>query len=353
METPRLEINISKIYSNTKFIVNLFKIRGIDIMGITKVVLGNPQIAKTMVKAGVKFIGDSRIENIKKMREAGVETRFVLIRTPLLSRAEQVVAYADISFNSELRIIQELSKFSNRQNKIHQIILMVELGDLREGILPEDLEGTVYKVLHIPGIQLIGIGTNLGCYGGVVPEKEKMDELSNIVRSIEERFDLNLDVVSGGNSYNLDWYKENKEIGTINNLRIGELIFLGWNTLTYRPVEGLYNDAFALVSEVIESKIKESLPCGKINHDAFGSMPEFEDRGKMNRVLLAIGRQDVLVSGLITLEDIDILGSSSDHIILDAKTNHFKVGDEVRFRLNYGALLGAMTSPYVEKIICN
>lgn len=61
------------------------------------------------------------------------------------------------------------------------------------------------------------------------------------------------------------------------------------------------------------------------------------------------GSQDVLVAGMSPKIDVEILGSSSDHTLLDLKQTHLKVGDEVRFSLSYGALLSAMTSPYVAK----
>ena len=113
---------------------------------------------------------------------------------------------------------------------------------------------------------------------------------------------------------------------------------------------GLYVDAMTLVSEVIESKIKPSVPYGEICQDAFGNVPEFKDQGQIRRAILGVGLQDVLVSGLTPRSDVEILGASSDHIIVNAKNINLNVGDEIEFDLNYGALLSAMTSPYVNKI---
>ncbi len=80
---------------------------------------------------------------------------------------------------------------------------------------------------------------------------------------------------------------------------------------------------------------------------------DIQDRGQIRRAILGVGLQDVLVSGLTPRLDIDILGASSDHIIVDAKQIGLKVGDEVEFDLNYGALLSVMTSPYVIKKYVN
>ncbi len=231
----------------------------------------------------------------------------------------------------------------------HKIILMVELGDLREGLLPGDLEKTVERVLGQIGIVLVGIGTNLACFGGIKPDEENLGRLSSLAGDIEERFGITLQYVSGGNSANDDWFMSTNTWGRSTILRLGESIFLGRETLHRKPIPELFTDAFRLFAEVIESKVKPSKPYGEICQDAFGNVPEFSDRGPMRRVILGIGLQDVLVAGLTPCMDVDILGASSDHILIDAKESDLKVGDEVEFNLNYGALLSSMTSPYVAR----
>ena len=173
--------------------------------------------------------------------------------------------------------------------------------------------------------------------------------MSSITRDVEERFGLTLEFVSGGNSANYSWFISTENIGRINNLRLGESIYLGCETLYRKPIPGLFTDAFTLITEVIESKIKPSVPYEEVCQDAFGNVTEFQDRGQIRRAILGVGLQDVLVSGLTPRSDIDILGTSSDHIIVNAKQIDLKVGNEVEFDLNYGALLSVMTSPYVIK----
>jgi predicted amino acid racemase len=226
---------------------------------------------------------------------------------------------------------------------------MVELGDLREGLMPADLDNTIEKVIGLDGIDLLGIGTNLACFGGIKPDNEKMESLSSIAGDVEEKYGLILKFVSGGNSANYNWFVSTDNVGRINNVRLGESIYLGCETLQRKPIPGLFSDAFTLVAEVIESQLKPSLPYGQISQDAFGNVPEFQDVGQIKRAILGVGLQDVLVSGLTPRTEIDILGASSDHIIVNAKQIDLKVGDEVEFDLNYGALLSAMTSPYVTK----
>ncbi len=353
MTTPRLEVNLGKIVHNAKTLKELYGSKGIGVIGVTKVVCGDTNIAEALVESGISVLADSRIANIRRMRNAGVQAQFVLLRTPLLSQAESVVKYADISLNSELSVVKRLSKFAVNNNATHKIILMVELGDLREGLMPSDLEDTVKGVVGLEGIELVGIGTNLACLGGIKPDEEKMGYLSSLAGDIEEKFGMTLEFVSGGNSANYNWFMSTKDVGRINNLRIGESIYLGCETLYRKPLPQLFTDAFTLVTEVIESKIKPSLPYGEFCQDAFGNVPGVQDRGQIRRAILGVGLQDVLVSGLTPRSDIGILGASSDHIIVNAKQTDLKVGNEVKFNLNYGALLSAMTSPYVIKKYVN
>ena len=350
MSTPRLDINLEKIAHNAKELKKLYGSKGIDIVGVTKAVCGNPEVASVLVKSGITILADSRISNIKRMRCAGIEAQFLLLRTPLLSEVEAVVKFAHMSLNSELLVIQELSACAIKYNTVHEIILMVELGDLREGLMPVDLQAIVQGVIKLKGLKLKGIGTNLACFGGIQPDEKKMQYLSVIARDIEQKNNLKLDIVSGGNSANYNWFRSTKNVGRINNLRLGESILLGCEPLCRKPIPGLFSDAFTLTAEVIESKVKPSVPYGKISQNAFGKIQSFPNMGQMKRAILGIGLQDVLVTGLSPRMDISILGASSDHMIVNSKLINLTIGNQLAFDLNYAALLSAMTSPYVIKM---
>jgi len=317
-------------------------------MGVSKAVLGEPAIIEAMIQGGVRIIADSRIETIQKMKSAGISAQFVLLRTAL-SQAEAVIKTVDISLNTEIETLQHLSYYAKAYNKTHQVIIMVELGDLREGVLPCDLVQFVRQTLTLSHIKIVGIGCNLACYGGVKPDRKNMRALSELVTLLEAEFQLSLEIISGGNSANYEWYKSAPALGRVNNLRLGESILLGCESVNRKAIPGLHTQAFQLIAEVIESKQKPSLPFGEIGYDAFGNVPRFQDRGIRQRAIVALGRQDVLVSGLQANDRLEIIGSSSDHIILDSKNHNLQVGDEVTFNLDYGSLLAAMTSPFIRK----
>lgn len=351
MSTPRLNINLDKIYHNSHNLVERLAARGISVTGITKATLGSVEIANTLHRAGVSSLGDSRIENIETMRSAGVPATMTLIRSPMLSQVERVVANADISFNTEVAVIKKLSHAAHKADRMHGIVLMVELGDLREGIMPDELMGVVRKILQMPNITFKGIGTNLACCNGVSPDARNMGELTALIGSIETVFGVKIEIVSGGNSANLEWALSDAETGRVNELRLGESILLGCETLHRQPIEGLHTDAITLTAEVIESNIKPSQPWGIIAETAYGDKPVIEDRGHTSQIIMALGQQDTDPYGLQIPDGLKLLGASSDHLILSSSKNRPSVGTEITFKVNYSALVRAMTSPFVEKII--
>ncbi len=298
----------------------------------------------------IHSIGDSHLQNIKKMKKAGINHPFMLLRAPMKSQIEDTIRFVDISLNSEISILQRLNKSAKQQNKIHKVVLMVELGDKREGILPDDLDKVTRNVIKLTNIDLIGIGTNLGCLNGVIPDNEKMSELAHIADKISENHQIPLKIISGGNSSNYQWLNHINKSNIINHLRIGEAILLGIDPISTSPIPGLENDTFKLQVEVIESKRKNSQPIGSLGNNTFGDKPQLFTSKPINRAILAIGIQDVDPKGCVPVnDDIKIYGATSDHMIVTNKHRLFKVGNIVEFRLRYKALLRLMISPYVNK----
>lgn len=348
MTAPRLEVRLDRIRQNAEFLVQRLAPLGISVTGVTKATLGSPEVAHELISAGVVAIGESRIESIEALRKAGLTGPMTLIRSPMLSQVDRVVRSADTSLNTEVAVVEALSRAAARHGVVHGVLLMVELGDLREGILAVDLEQAVRCTLSLPNVVLRGIGTNLACQSGVRPDQRKMCELSTLADSVEAELGVTLAVVSGGNSANLDWALGVPEVGRINDLRLGEAILLGCEPLRRRPIEGLRTDAFTLVGEVIEVKDKPMRSWGVIDQTAFGTAEPPAEDGEGSRVIVAIGRQDADPDGLVAPLGWEILGASSDHLVLRTETPT-PVGSEVRFGLGYGALLRAMTSPFVAR----
>jgi predicted amino acid racemase len=352
MASPCLTIDLDKIEHNARSIVGLCHGHGIEVAGVTKVSCGHPGVARAMLRGGVSAIADSRLENIHRLRTAGIDRAGMLLRLPALSAVDEVVETVAISLNSELAVLAGLSAAACSSGRVHDVLLMVELGDLREGIPPHDLLPFAGEALKLPGIRLRGLGGNLACFAGVVPTEASMQQLAGLADAVEQAFGITLDRVSGINSSGLELLGAGSMPARINHARIGEAILLGRETAQRRPWPGTWQDAFVLHAEVLELKRKASVPHGERSEDAFGRRPLFEDRGEILRALLNVGREDVDINGIAPLDArLTILGASSGYLVVDATpaTGGIRVGDMLAFTLNYSALLRAMTSEYVKK----
>ncbi|MCX6395606.1 MAG: alanine/ornithine racemase family PLP-dependent enzyme [Propionibacteriales bacterium] len=353
MTAPRIEIDLDKVEQNTRTLVDRLAPRGIDVTGVTKAVLGSPGVGAAMLRGGARGLGDSRVPNLARLAELVEPASRTLIRSPMLSQVDQVVGTAHVSFNTERTVLHGLDRAAKSQRRTHDVVLMVELGDLREGIATDDVAAAVRYVGSLHALRLVGLGTNLACQSGVVPDDRNMGVLSALVETVEATHGIRLDVVSGGNSANLDWASSTSSVGRVNDLRLGEAILLGVEPLHRTPVPGLATDVFRLVGEVIELAEKPSQPWGERAQAAFGAAAPRTGRSgsaTVRQAIVALGRQDVDLDGLAPPAGIEILGMSSDHLVLDVGDHDVRVGDEITFGLAYGALVRAMTSPFVTKV---
>lgn len=352
---PRLTIDLKKLEENLDAVSRITKRQdGFTLMIVTKGLCADAEMVKMVLKhPEVDFLADSRIQNIKTYSGLGKET--ALLRLPMTSEIHDVVKYVDLSFNSELDTIKLLDEEAKRQGKIHKILLMIDLGDLREGIFYEDEEeifSAVEACLKLQNIRFYGVGVNLTCYGAVIPKPDNLSILVEIARKIEKKFNLRLEMVSGGNSSSIYLAEKNELPEGVNNLRLGEAFLLGNDTAYGTKLPGTGSDTLILEAQIIELKSKRSLPIGEIGVDAFGQKPYYEDRGIIKRAILAIGKQDTDPDSMKPVDEkIDILGASSDHLILDVSRSDtdYKVGDVIKFQVGYSAMLKCTTSKYVER----
>jgi len=351
MKYPCIRIDRSKIYENAKLIVNKCKLHDIDIWGVTKVFCGHPEIAKIMQMAGVTGLADARLRNILRLKQAGLDN-LVLLRIPMLSEIDAVVEHTNICLVSELITLQALEESARFHKTEQQVMLMVDVGDLREGVYYDNIEQFVNKLPELEYVNIIGIGTNLTCYGGVIPTVEILQRLVRAASVIETATNISLDIISGGNSSSLGLVLRGEMPEEINNLRIGEGIILGRDAVHAEAITHTHQDTFVIQAEIVELKRKPSIPDGPIGQDAFGNIPCFENVGWQERAIIALGKQDVFPKRLTTVnDDVGILGASSDHMLLRLPKKHsYRVGNIIEFSLDYVGVLSTMTSPYVRKV---
>lgn len=348
-KNPRLEFDLGKLQQNVTTICNMCINKGIEVVGITKGFSALPDIARVMVNGGIQMIGDSRLENIRALREADIQAEMMLVRIPMIHEVDLVVQLSDCSLNSEISVIQKLSDAAVKQRKIHDIILMVDLGDLREGLLPEETLATVIIIKNLQGIRLKGLGVNFNCISGIEPTADKLTDLVTLAVKIENELGIQLEILSGGNTSSLALVVNDTIPKKINQLRIGEGILLG-HTDIFTNMDKTNQDAVMLTAEVIELKLKESTPKGPIARDSFGEFPKFKANGIRRRAILAIGKQDIYPNHLKPLDpNITVIAASSDHLVVDVteSSTKFQVGDEIRFIPTYPGILSLCTSKYV------
>ena len=356
---PKLVIDLKKLQQNLDAVAEITKTRGgCSLMIVTKGLCADPEMARLVARdPKVDYMADSRVQNLASY--AGIarahDKKTLLLRIPMHEEVLDVIRYADVSFNSELSTIRLLNQAAAEAGICHEIVLMIDLGDLREGIFyqnEDQIFSAVEEILTMEHIHLHGIAVNLTCYGAIIPKYDNLSNLVRIAREIESRFDIKLEMVSGGNSSSIYLVDKGELPEGINNLRLGEAFLLGNDTAYETKLPGTVGDAMILQAQIVELKEKPSLPIGEVGVDAFGQKPYYEDRGIMKRAIIAVGKQDTDLDSMTPVDpEIEIMGGSSDHTILDVThaSRGYQVGDIVSFTLGYGGMLKTSTSPYVEK----
>ncbi|MFZ5915423.1 MAG: alanine/ornithine racemase family PLP-dependent enzyme [Chloroflexota bacterium] len=350
----RIEVNCERIRRNTEAVVRLCSTRGIEVVGVTKACCGHPEVARAMLAGGVRLLGESRLKNVRRLRAAGIEAEVMLLRLPALSEVDEVVRLAQVSLNSQVATVRALSRAAQAQGVTHRVVLMIETGDRREGVMPQEAVPAAGGMLGLPGIELIGIGANVSCIGGVLPTRQNTQLLVNVAEQVEQALGIRFEVLSGGHTASLALIERGEMPSRVNQLRVGEGILLGVDSAGEWPLPTPFQDVFNVVAEVVEIDVKPHLPEGPITIDAFGRTPHWEDRGLRRRAILAIGEQDLRIDGLRPRRpDISMVGASSDHLVVDvtAADPPVQLGDELAFEPIYAAVATAMASYGVDQVI--
>ncbi|MFC4543184.1 alanine racemase [Halosolutus amylolyticus] len=320
-----------------------------DLVGVTKGVGGDPRVARAMVDGGATAIADSRLANLRRLGDR-VDCDRYLLRPPMRHEIDAVVRNAEVSFQSEPSVLRATAAAASRRGVDHRIVLAVDVGDRREGVLLDDLASTLSIAAGIDGIEVAGVAAHTGSLNGVVPTAESVSRFVNCLERAEESISRQVPICSAGSSNTLGLCFDGDLPERVTQLRIGEAILLGTDPTTGEPLPGFETDAVVLSADVIECKAKPSAPTGPTGRDAFGESPTVEDRGVRDRAIVAMGRVDVPVEGLAPVrEGVDVLGASSDHAVLDvtAVRESIRPGDSLTFELDYGALARSAASPYV------
>ncbi len=349
-------LNKENLISNFNYLKKLFEENKTEWAIVSKLLCGSEEYLKILCELDINEICDSRISNLKLIKEINPNINTVYIKPPAKDNIEEVVRYADVSFNTEFSTIKWISEEAVKQGKTHKIIIMIELGDLREGVLGDDLTDFYKTVFELPNIEITGIGSNLNCLYGVLPSADKLLQLSLYKKLIEAQFNQRIPWVTGGTSVVIPLLFKKQIPADMNHFRIGETLYFGNNLITNEVIEGMNDDVFRLHSQIIEINEKPKVPVGVMEVNPSGEVFEIDESnyGKSSyRALIDIGVLDISTTDFLIPQnkDIEIVGASSDMIVIDLGENKAgrKVGDILEFKLKYMGALRVFNSEYIDK----
>jgi len=350
-------LDLEKLKRNFVFLDKVFKKHDIKWSVVTKVLCGNKAYLQELLQFDIDQVCDSRISNLRTIKQINPNVETIYIKPPAKRVIKSVVEFADISMNTEFVTIQMLSEEAQRQNKVHKIIIMIELGELREGVMRNDLIDFYSSVFNLSNIEVVGIGANLSCLYGVLPNHDKLIQLSLYKQLLEVKFDKKIEYVSGGSSVTIPLIFKNLLPKGINHFRVGESLFLGTDVYNDVRLQKMETDVFRLYSEIIELIEKPKVPMGEMGTNMQGKMTTFDDSlsGQTSyRAIIDIGLLDVDQSKITPVDkNIAIVGASSDVFVIElhGNTQNYKIGDLIEFSMGYMGVLRILHSKYIEKKI--
>ncbi len=352
-----ITLHKQKLIDNFRFLDALFLHEGIRWSIVTKLLCGHREYLKEVLTLGINQVCDSRITNLKMIKAIRPDIETIYIKPPAKRAIANVVRYADISMNTEIETIKLLSVEAVRQKIQHKIIIMIELGELREGVMGENFVAFYAEVFKLPNIKVVGIGTNLSCLYGVLPDHDKLVQLSLYKQLIEAKFNRHIEYVSGGSSVTIPLLLQHVLPKGINHFRVGDSLFLGSDVYNNGTLKGMHKDVFTLYAEIIELTEKPVVPHGEMGTNVEGENFEFDNSliGTQSwRAILDVGLLDVESKHIFPADPaIKMVGESSDMLVIDLEENPkgYKVGDLIEFYLDYMGALRLLNSRYIDKKI--
>ena len=353
----RLTIDLHALWANIRQVDEWVASHGATWTLVTKSMCGEESVLKALHAMGVRSMADSRLTNLAAIDTLGPEQEAWYLRLPHLPAIPTIVELTDVSLNSEIEVIEALSAEAKRQDKIHRVVVMIELGDLREGVLPGSLVDFYQHVFELPNIEVLGIGSNLGCLSGAIPSVDQLAQLCLYHELLELKFQRPLPMITAGTSAVLPMLRDKALPKKVNHFRIGEAVFLGSDLVNGGTLLGLRDDAITLEADVVEVQEKSlvsPVETGEVAPFEAFDQPEFTPGQRGVRAVVTIGQLDTEIRGLTPLvAEYSVVGASSDLSVVNLGDNPHgvKVGDSLKFRPSYAALVRLMLDKYVDKVL--
>jgi predicted amino acid racemase len=350
-----LRLNRDALRANVAELDRRTAAHGVAYGVVSKLLCGTEPFLRELLALRPREVMDARVSNLAAVRRIDPDVRTVYIKPPAPGAADDVVQVADASLNSEIATLAALDAAAARHGVRHGVFVMVEMGDLREGVMEDRVQEFVGRALRFDHLRLEGLGANFNCLNGTLPSRDKLARLARLRSRIEERYERTLRWVSGGSSVVLPMLFDGEVPPEVNHLRIGETLYYGRDLVTGRTFDGMRDDVFELEAEVVEVAEKPDRPSGPFGEAPLGAADAASESGPVGatrRALLDAGWLDLEPHLLTPTEPgIEVVGVSSDMTVLDVgrRAAVTRVGERLRFSVGYMGALKLLHSPYVDK----
>ncbi len=341
---PYLSIHMPSIVENLQRVKKTCDSRGYTLLPVTKVCLSEPVIVDAFAGCGIGTVADSSLACLSRLQ--GEIKRFLLKIG--LHEARNGGLRCDCLYTSSMEVLESVSE---RNDGCREVFLALELGDLREGILPEELPGFIQAARALPNIEITGLGANFGCLMGKLPDGLVAEALDDAVRRVRRQTGFEFEYISFGGTAVYPALVSGTLPDRVNHVRIGEAIFFGYNLTRDEPIEGLIDDAFVLSGEILEVRNKRVDRWGVYGLNAFGEEIRNGESGFRKRAVLDFGELGAPAGGLTPLDDgVRIIGSTHDYTVVDISScsSGYRTGGFIDFKLNYTSAARAFISPEIE-----
>ncbi len=342
---PRLTIDLDAVAENTRLLTARLLDHGLTLLGVTKCVDGEPRVGQAMLEAGCAGLADSRLPSLARLAAASLGP-LTLIRAPQPDEIETVARVADRVLLSDLGAAGELGRHA--AGSPVDVLLTVDLGDRREGVLPDAASAAAAAIAALPGVCLVGISVNFACLSGQLPTQDLFRQAEDVLAEVADACAAEPLLSLGGTCVvqHLDGYHPRFRT----EIRSGGGPIYGYDFVSGAGIAGLERTDPVLTAIVLECYRKPPALSGATGFDAFGHVPEVElPDDDANYALLSLGRRDCEPGGLRPLLPGSYLAGATSDVSVLITPEPLRPGDTVSFAVDYDALVRAVTSPFVTK----
>jgi predicted amino acid racemase len=342
---PKLTVDLDAVSVNARRLAARLCGDGITLVGVTKCVDGEPTVGRAMLEAGCAGLADSRPPSLARLAAAGLGP-LTLIRAPQPDELEAVAGVADRVLLSDAGAARRLGEL--RSGEPLGILLTVDLGDRREGVLPDAAPAVAARLADLPGVELAGISVNFACLSGQLPSQQLFRQAEDVLAACAPQCAAEPLLSLGGTCAVQHLSGWRPRFAT--ELRSGGGPIYGYDFVTMAPVEGLERTDPVLTAVVLECHEKPAAPQGPGGCDAFGHVPEVDLPSEdAHYALLSLGRRDCEPAGLRPLLPGAYLAGATSDVSVLITPEPLRPGDTVAFAADYDALVRAVTSPFVTR----